>query len=581
MSMFSGFHAYDDEGYFLITLKDYLSGQPLLKPAVPIYGPFFYESMGGLFKLLGLEPGHDNGRIVTLAILLIASLLGGVAGYRLTRNLWLGLGAQFLTFSVLSALGNEPMSPSGLVSILLVCLVAVAAFRSERPRATAAVIGAIVGALCLIKINVGAFAAVAVAFAWAGSLTQRWRRLGLPLMALVITVLPPALMLTLLTQDWVLEFAVVVALSAAAVGIACVIAAPKSMPAASGRWFAAGGTILVIACLGLALAGGTRPGDFWDRLVVASLQFPRVFTLPLQLNAGYDLIALLSFAAALAVTVRSASAAPSATAAGLVRVGVGFFTWLSMLLMPSSIFLLALPLAWVATQAPDDEGGDTAGAYSRVLLPALAVLESLQAYPVAGTQLSIAALCLVPVGAITLGDGIRQLRGAGAARRTTVKAVSWVAPAALVINVAVFLLLALTVTAGFTSGAPLRLPGAESIRLPAQQASQLRRLVAEINRDCSSLVTFPGMNSFYIWTAQDPPTTARLEIWWLMLDGNEQESVVQQLAGKPRLCAVKNQQIIDKWAEGRSVPRRPLVDYIEGNFVETGSFGDYQLLVPR
>lgn len=581
MSIFSGFHAYDDEGYFLITLKDYLSGQPLLNPAVPIYGPFFFETMGGFFKVLGLAPGHDNGRIVTLAILLIASLLGGVAGYRLTRNLWLGLGAQLLTFGVLSALGNEPTSPSGMVSILLVCLVVAAAFRSERPRATAVLIGAIVGALCLIKINVGAFAAVAVAFAWAASVPQRWRRLLLPLMALAITVLPAALMLPLLTSDWVLEFAIVVALSAAAVGVACVFAAPRSLPAASGRWFAAGGTVLVIASLGVALVGGTRPEDFWNRLVVASLQFPRIFTLPLPLNAGYDLIAALSFAAALALSVWSAIARAPATATGLVRVGVGFFTWLSMLLMPNSIFLLALPLAWVATQASGDEGGDPAGSYSRLLLPALAVLESLQAYPVAGTQLSLAAVCLVPVGAITLGDGIRQLRGAGAARAATVKAVSWVAPAALVINVAVFLLLALTVTAGFRTGTPLGLPGAETIRLPAQQATQLRRLVAAINRDCSSFVTFPGMNSFYIWTAEDPPTQVRVEIWWLILDGNEQQSVVQQLAGKPRLCVVKNQQVIDMWAEGRPVPRRPLVDYIDGNFADGGSYGDYQLLVLR
>lgn len=581
MSIFSGFHAYDDEGYFLITLKDYLSGQPLLNPAVPIYGPFFFETMGGLFKVLGLEPGHDDGRIVTLAILLIASLLGGVAGYRLTHNLWLGLGAQLLTFGVLSALGNEPMSPSGLVSLLLVCLVAASAFRSDRPRATAALIGAIVGALCLIKINVGAFAAFAVVFAWAASLPERWRRLLLPLLSLVITVLPAALMLTLLTHDWVLEFAVLVALSAAAVGVACVFAAPRSLPPASGRWFAASGTVLVIACLGVALAGGTRPEDFWNRLVVASFQFPRIFTLPLQLNAGYDLVAALSFAAALALSIRSAISGAPPGGAGLVRVGAGFFTWLSMLLMPNSIFLLALPLAWVATQAPDGEGGDRSGAYSRLLLPALAVLESLQAYPVAGTQLSLAAVCLVPVGAITLGDGIRQLRGVGAARATAVKAASWVAPAALAINVAVFLLLALTVTAGFRSGTPLGLPGAETIRLPAQQATELRRLVAAVNRDCSSLVTFPGMNSFYIWTAEVPPTQVRVEIWWLILDSNEQQSVVQQLAGKPRLCVIKNQKVFDMWAEGRPIPRRALVDYIDGSFADSGSYGDYQLLVRR
>src|SRR5258706_827579 len=74
VSMFNGFHAYDDEGFFLVTIRDFLSGHPLLTPYVPLYGPFFYELMGGLFKLLGLQPTHDVGRWVTLAIWLTSSI---------------------------------------------------------------------------------------------------------------------------------------------------------------------------------------------------------------------------------------------------------------------------------------------------------------------------------------------------------------------------------------------------------------------------------------------------------------------------------------------------------------------------
>jgi len=66
MAMFSGFHAYDDEGYFLILLRDYLAGKPLLTASTPIYGPFFFETMGGLFKLLapfmaaGMRKGNEK-----------------------------------------------------------------------------------------------------------------------------------------------------------------------------------------------------------------------------------------------------------------------------------------------------------------------------------------------------------------------------------------------------------------------------------------------------------------------------------------------------------------------------------------
>jgi hypothetical protein len=578
MSMFTGFHAYDDEGYNLANLSDYLAGHPLLPPNALGYGPFFYEIFGGLFKVLGLVPDNDTGRIVTTAIWLIASVAGGLVAFRLSRNLWLGIAAELATFGILIALGNEPMSPYGLSAILLLGLAPAASFRSARPRASAVAIGAIVSALCLVKINIGGFAAVAVVLAWSASLPQRWRRPLLATMVAVVIALPFLLTFPLLTRGWVFAFAAVVGLSAASVGVASLAVGPRALPPSSSGWIAAGGAVVLIACVGAALSGGTRPNDIWNGLVVQPLRIPGLLTLPVTVGAGHVVWAAVSLVMALALTVRNKIATLPPTAAGLMRVGAGFFTFLSLLLVPNTIFLLALPLAWLATQAPDDPGADPAGSYARVLLPALAVIESLQAYPFAGSQLSLAAFCVVPVGAITLGDGIRQLRGAGVADRATVKALRWVAPAALAINVAVFLLFALTVAAGFGGDTPVGLPGAKSVRLPAQSANQLRLLVAAVDRDCSSLVTFPGMNSFYIWTGQDPPPM-RVEVWWLFLDSSTQQSIVQQLSSQPRLCVIKNQRVIDMWSAGRDVPSSPLVDFIGRQFVHDSSYGDYELLV--
>jgi hypothetical protein len=346
-------------------------------------------------------------------------------------------------------------------------------------------------------------------------------------------------------------------------------------------WLAAGGAIMVIVCLGIAVAGGSRLDDLWKGLVVIAVRVPQVFILPLSINPGYDVWAALSLVAAFVMAGPLTRSRVPIVAFGMFRVGVGFFTWLTLLLLPSSIFLLALPLTWVATQAPPDDVDSPTNPYCRLLLPALAVLECLQAYPVAGTQLSLAALCLVPVGTITLGDGMRQLRIVGAARQPQVKLGAWVAPAAVAISVAVFLLFAIEATAGFETSAPLRLPGAASMRLPVRQDTALRGLIAAIDRDCSSFITFPGMDSLYVWAAEEPPTPVRYGQWWLRLDAQQQRSIVQQLEGRQRLCVVKNQKLIYFWTEGRQVPRRPLVDFIETNFVDDGSFGDYELLVRR
>jgi hypothetical protein len=501
--------------------------------------------------------------------------MAGLVAFRLTRNSWLGIAAELVAFRALSGLVNEPLHPSGLVALLLVGLVAAAAFMAAKPRTTAALIGVMVGALCLIKINVGAFAAVAVAFAWAGGLSHSRKRAFLPLMAVVVAALPLMLMASMLSNAWVLEFAVLEVLSAAAVGVACVLATPRPLPLQSAKWLAIGGGVVVMATEAIALAGRTSPENLLNVTLLQPLRLAGLFAVPVTVGIGNDLWAVLWFIVAIGICGPVARAA-SLPLAGLVQVFAGLLIWLSVVLLPNSTFLVGLPLAWMATQAPRDGELDSAGPYFRLFVPALVVLESLQAYPVAGTQQSLASLGLVPLGAVILSDGIRRLRHASAFHPAVAL---WVAPAALLINIAGFSLFGLVAIAGFRSASPLGLPGAESVRMPAQKGAQVRALVASVDRDCSSFITFPGMNSFYIWTAQDPPAELSSEVWWLALNSEEQQSLLLQLEGRQHLCVVKNQRVIDMWAAGREVPKRPLIAFIDREFVSAGSFGDYELLV--
>ena len=579
LAMFAGFHPYDDEGYFLVTLRDYLSGHPLLTPYTPLYGPFFYEAMGALFKLLGLQPGHDVGRYVTGAVWLIASLVAGLTACRLTRRLWLGVVAQVATFCALSALVNEPMTTYGLSSLLVLCLLPAAGLRSARPRAAAGLIGAIVAGLFLIKVNVGLFAAIAVAFAWTAGLPQPRKRFLLPLMAAAMTAFPFVLMAGLLSQDWVFEFATLAALSAAAVGVACVASGPRLDMPPPGIWLAAGGIVTTIACLSVAVAGGTRLQDLWNGLVVTAIRTPHYFVWPTTIYPGYDAWAALVLVVAFAACLRKVLAWAPPAVAGVARAGAGLFTWVSLLLLPSSLFLLALPLAWLATQAPMDDVNDPTDSYVRVLLPALAVMQSLQAYPTAGTQLSLAALPLVLVGAVLLNDGISQLRLNGTPRSARMQVARWWVPGAALVTIAAFMVLAIQAATGFETSKPLDLPGAASMRLPAQQGAELRSLVDAIDRNCTSFITLPGMNSLYLWAAQEPPTQLRYGQWWVTLDAADEQSTIAQLLARPGVCVVKNQTVADFWLQGRQLPGSPLLKYIDANFVYRGSYGDYQLLV--
>jgi len=44
---------------------------------------------------------------------------------------------------------------------------------------------------------------------------------------------------------------------------------------------------------------------------------------------------------------------------------------------------------------------------------------------------------------------------------------------------------------------------------------------------------------------------------------------------------IRDQAMLDFWAQDKPVPDRPLVGYIESDFAVAASFGEYEVLVRR
>jgi hypothetical protein len=559
--MFAGFSAYDDEGFFLVALRDYLGGTPLMTPtSLPLYGPFYFEVYGGLFRLLGIAPDHDAGRWLTIAVWLTASALGAIVAYRLTRSYWLALAGQLLTFGGLLSLALEPASTYALTALLLIGLSAFATIRSHHA-ARAALIGGCVGALLLVKINVGVFAGLAVLLVWAAGLEPQGRRFALPAALCLVVVVPFLVTSALIHTAWVIELAVTLGLSLAAVAVVTTNSPLPGMPPPATVWLVAGGAVVVVATLGIALLGGSRPSDMIPFFFVVPLRFPGVFVTPMDISPAVSVWAAVMLAAALLVRFRG-TRLPAAA-----RISAGVFIWLTVLLSPSTVFLVALPVLWVACMPPPGE--DPVGPYSRLLLTSLAILEMLQAYPVAGTQTPLAAVGLIPVGAMILADGIRQAgRSSG-----------WIAAAPTTAVALATALVSWVVIMNFSDATTLGLPGAEMVRVQPAQGAALRSLVGAIAANhCSDLVTYPGMDSLYLWTSRGSSVETRYTVWYVTTAPSEQRRIVRQWSQEENLCVVKNQRLIDFWAKGR-VPNGPFVDFVNGGFVEAGQYGDYELLV--
>src|SRR5450759_2025092 len=580
MSMFTLFQPYDDDGFQLLTLDGYVSGRALYTELVTYHGPFFYEIMGGFFKLTGFQVSNDSGRLITLFIWLLASLACGLVVRRLTSSLLLAISAQLLTFNLLAPLINEPMQPGGLLGLMLIGLAAAAAYRSHWPRATAALIGALVAAACLVQINVGAFAVLAVAFAFAATLTARWRRLLVPVTGLLLIVAPFPLMLKLLDRDWVVYYALAAGLAATALVIVVSAGGPKRVAAPPRWWIIGGGSAVALAAIGIAVLGGTKLSDLANAIVLLAYRQPQVYMQPLNLKLWVVVCAAISTGLAIAIAGLRTRRPASPFASGIGRIAAGVLIWICVLLPPSYLLMLAVALVWVAAlPLPDDHRSPTEP-YARLLLPALALMESLQAYPVAGTQLSIATIGVVLVGAVIINDGVTQVRflAAGRGRVRLAAAATFVPVGGLILSVAAAALWGLLAAGSYEAGSPLGLPGAGLLRVPSAQQGVLRALTATLRRDCASFITMPGMPSLYVWTGQKAPVLLYESMWIYLLDGAQQQSIVDQARTLKGMCVVRNQAEVDFWANGRPGPSGPLVDFINTKFAVSSSYGDYDVL---
>jgi len=561
VAAFNAFAPYDDEGYFLTTLRDFVAGPQAFAHVSAVYGPVYYELIGGFFKLTGLPVTHDNGRYLTLAIWLAASVVQGVAVFRFTNRLWLGLCAQLVSFHVLAALAPEPLHPSCLVGLFIGGITLAASFAEARPRLSGALLGALCAALCLVKINTGVFAMIALAVAWTASRRGPVHRWGFPAVAGVAVVLPSQIMWGQIGQAWVLQFAIVATLSLFALYVASVpeLLAGGHPPAA---W------PVVAAALGIGAFGvlliypaGWTPQDLFSGLRQA-VAVPAIFVWPIRLNWAYPAWAVLAFGFLLAGGIM---ARPEA------RIVVGVAAWVCLLLLPSALFLFILPLCWLAAFRLSDIGGRR---FAPLLLAWLAVTEVLQAYPVAGMQLSLAALGVVPIGALLIDGGLESRQASDVSSR-------WLAPALVAGCAAIVGLNGYLAASDYYAGAPAGLRGMNATRLPAAQAQALQATVGAVTAECTAFVTYPGLTSFYAWTGQPPPVPLEAGPWMFVVDDASQQAMVGRLRALPKLCVIRDQAMLDFWAQDKPVPDRPLVGYIESDFAVAASFGEYEVLVRR
>lgn len=602
--LFNQFAFYDDEGTLLIAVRAFADGQVLYRDVYAAYGPFFFDVFGGFFALTGIAVTNDSSRLVVGVVWVLSSVGFGVAAQRLSARLLLGVVASIVAFGTLGVLSAEPMHPQVAIAPLLAGITLLVAFGPTRRVAWAgAVTGALLGGLVLTKVNVGGYAVIAAAAAAALTWDPLWRRRWLRWPAIAgLLVLPFLIMLPDLREEWVRQLAALEFLALAAVTIAAHTARPRlgESSADLGRWLLAalaGGFAALMAILAILVLTGPSVSEAYDGIVTQGLKLRSVFMIPLTLpGAAVDWGILAVVAAGLAVWLHRHDRDSGSIWPGLFRVAAGLAIWFTVAgVGPLSLgpggnyILLPMALAWVAALAPPGVVEAPYRRYARVFLPLLAIGQTLQVYPVAGSQIRMAAVTFVALGAVCVADGFGQLRrwsagsGWGAPRFEAAATAAALAVAAIFAYHAIASTAATAVLA-YRDNQKLPLPGGETLHLAQPQNEEFVRLV-DLMREhhCTAFIGFPNVDSLYIWSGIEPPKPNPPGAWPIVLPLDQQQRVVEEMRASPRPCAMRNDGLAEgAWLHGIPPDESdPLVHYIFNDFTKVAEVGEYQFLVGR
>lgn len=593
--MFTVFAHYDDEGYMLVALDSFIRQGGLYDNVFTQYGPFYFEAWGALFSLFGIPVTHDNGRLVTMAAWLVTSLVVGLSMARITGSVILGLIAQVLVFASIGTLINEPMHPGGLICLLLAAIIAISCLmRNKVSVGTAALLGGAVAALIMVKVNVGLFALAALMLVCVATYTpladRRWLRL---VVEIGFVVLPVVLMAGKLGEPWARQYAVHVLVASLAL-VMVLRTRQVERRSAEELWWMLGGLLAVgfVCCLAL-LGSGTSINGLVDGLIRQPLRQSDAFSLSLGLSKKIYVLDLCALVAAFAYWYATRGGRRPLSAAwigggSLLSVLIGVQMALSPIGRTVPFEATSLPgyqlsllaFAWIALVLP---GGPTgrATAFSRLLLPALAVMQALHAFPVAGSQVQWSAFLLAPVGILCVAGGVRGLSYSlsDLRERRAVAAVAAVVAVLLVGHVANETLRKPLedARAAYDSRVSLNLPGARDVRLDSTEVALYQQITTTINENCSSFVMLPGMDSFYFWTEHKPPTGYNATGWPTLFDDAHQRRVIQDVDQISGLCLLEHESLALGWGAGE-IPDGPLVAFMRREFQPLVEIGDYRLL---
>jgi hypothetical protein len=579
--LFSSFAAYDDEGYVMVSLRQFMAGGALYDEVYSQYGPAYYWVAAFFHWATDWPVTHDVTRIKTLAVWMSVSMLAAGWLYRVTRSAAVAvIGLLFVSFH-LERLAMEPGHPQELCILAVAVCMFLATFLRGESKDSRVIVGlALATALCLMtKVNVGLFLLLSISAALL--LATRPGRLRTILLGGVLAA-TAALPIVIGRHELIRwdGYRLPVLLTTAIAMTSWICTRIELKPILELRhsfcyW-------IVSACVSTVIgfgtiAAGTSYSGLADGMLLQHLSFVDVHYHAPPIHALAPLAGLFAvivargaltstrvrrvvYLVAIVLVVGAVSRHLVETFQPLYhgsqdRGQVGFMV---------SFFV---PFTWIILLPPRSKTHDTQ--FARLSLCWIAVIQPLIAHPVPGTQMAIGSLALVVALLTAIHDASESLRGERKFQLATRGAVSAVV-GLLLITVLCRDVVSWSERARLPS---LNLAGASRLRLSNELAARERWTVEQLRERADTFVCLPsGRNSLYLWSGIEPPTGFNATVWQDLLTDEQQRAIVAAMETRQRACiVVEHDEPSSLRTDG------VLLDYIRKNFEPAAARGTREI----
>lgn len=586
LKAFTTWAVYDDEGYVLVSLINYLQGARLYEDVFTQYGPAFYQIESSLRSFLPFELTSDGQRWKTLLIWILVAIFCGWAATRLLDDILLGTAVGTIAFLHLDRLALEPGHPQMWCALLTAMLLLLLTHPvSDRPRWNILywfAAGGLCGELALIKPNIGGLALGGVLAGVIWSQLSRESRIGRWFEFLFTTMI--------LLGPWLLYSNV---LSAPISWLAPTVATVSlflvrnqcrnhraHIPVANSKVFftcldiSAGCILAMATTIAFVLWQGVSVDGLRQGLLSQHADLIKQFYHAAPLPAvAWVMCAMMMFAC---ISEKLPSVhrwtqkhsgkwldfvTTVAVLGSLVAIATDAGVQLVHGLAPhGAAGILAGPgclLVWRFLQVSADSPRT-----SRASLPALAgvvVLAPLAAFPTPGTQIAVGTLGVLVLLFSTfllrcqqaVFNAIERERRLPKYALTVVAAISFCAIVPLAHR--------------WLEREPLGLNGAQRLRLSAEETQRYRALIASIQENGAESIAFSWhtRNSFLGWAGLPPLSTQSPTFWPYLLSHGKQERVLGDALRFHRIVVVDEDyepaiqpppSHLQRWLLDQSVP---------------------------